>query len=283
MSANLGVVVEAFGKTDIGRVRPHNEDTFSIADLTTDQPHPVSAMARYAVGARGVLVAVSDGMGGAAAGEVASALVVESLRDYLDDECREADILASIKCAVEETNREVWQAASDAGRKGMGATLTAVVIHRALAHIAQVGDSRAYLIRGRRISRITKDQSYVEFLIDAGMITREEAENSPYKNVILQAMGVRPEVQIGLGRLAMRRGDTFLLCSDGLWDKVHDDEMLTIVTGAPSFEEACDRLIALANERGGEDNITVLLASVDGDTLGEAHTGEGVTNSLEKL
>jgi PPM family protein phosphatase len=283
MSATPQVVVEAFGKTDIGRVRPHNEDTFSVADLTTDQPYPVSSMARFAVGARGVLVAVSDGMGGAAAGEVASALVVESLRDYLDDECREADILASIKCAVEETNREVWEAASETGRKGMGATLTAVVIHRALAHIAQVGDSRAYLIRGGRISRITKDQSYVEFLIDAGMITREEAENSPYKNVILQAMGVRPEVQIGLGRLAMRRGDTFLLCSDGLWEKVHDDEMLAIVTGAAGFENACDGLIALANERGGEDNITVLLASVDGSTLGEAHTGEGVTNSLEKL
>jgi PPM family protein phosphatase len=283
MSASNQIVVQAFGRTDVGKVRPHNEDTFAIADLTTDVPHTEQSVARYPVGARGVLVAVSDGMGGAAAGEVASALVVESLRDYLDDECREADILASIKCAVEETNREVWVAASESGHKGMGATLTAVVIHRALAHIAQVGDSRAYLLRNGRISRVTKDQSYVEFLIDAGMITREEAEHSPYKNVILQAMGVRPEVQIGLGRLAMRRGDTFLICSDGLWEKVHDDEMLAVVKGAAGLQAACDRLVALANERGGEDNITVVLATVEGDSLELPHVGEGATGSLEKL
>jgi serine/threonine protein phosphatase PrpC len=229
-----------------------------------------------------VLVAVSDGMGGAAAGEVASALVVESLRDYLDDECREADILASIKCAVEEANKDVWQAASASGRQGMGATLTAVVVHRALAHIAQVGDSRAYLLRGGRISRITKDQSYVEFLIDAGMITREEAEHSPYKHVILQAMGVRPEVQIGLGRIPMRRGDVFLLCSDGLWEKVRDEEMLAIA-GASGLAEACDPLIALAHERGGEDNITVVIAHVDGPTLEPPRVGERATGELERL
>jgi serine/threonine protein phosphatase PrpC len=157
------------------------------------------------------------------------------------------------------------------------------VVHRALAHIAQVGDSRAYLLRGGRISRITKDQSYVEFLIDAGMITREEAEHSPYKNVILQAMGVRPEVQIGLGRIPMRRGDVFLLCTDGLWEKVRDEEMLAIVGEAPGLPDACDRLVALANERGGDDNITVVLASVDGDALPEPRNGEGATGSLEKL
>jgi len=283
MTSNFSVTTQAFGKTDVGRVRPHNEDTFVIADLTTGEYHSGTTTAAFPVGTRGVLVAVSDGMGGAAAGEVASALVVESLRDYLDDECREADILASIKCAVEETNKEVWEAASQSGRKGMGATLTAVVVHRALAHIAQVGDSRAYLIRGGRISRITKDQSYVEFLIDAGMITREEAEHSPYRNVILQAMGVRPEVQIGLGRLSMRRDDTFVVCSDGLWEKMHDDEILALVNESSGLDEACDRLVALANERGGEDNITIVIARVDGEGLKQARGGETATGSLEAL
>jgi PPM family protein phosphatase len=276
------LTVRAAGRTDAGRVRPHNEDAFVIADLTDGKPPAGPGPAEIPVGARGVLLAVSDGMGGAQAGEVASALVVESLRGSLDDTCRESDILASIKCAVEEANRDVWEAASETGRRGMGATLTAVVVHRALAHIASVGDSRLYLVRAGRISRITKDQSYVEVLIDAGVITREEAERSPYKNVILQAMGIRPDVQMGLSRVAMRNGDVFLLCSDGLWEKVSDEEMLAVV-GSESLDGACGRLVALANERGGDDNITVVLGVVSGGGLEAPHPGETATGTLERV
>jgi serine/threonine protein phosphatase PrpC len=165
----------------------------------------------------------------------------------------------------------------------MGATLVAVLIHRALAHIASVGDSRAYLIRNLEIRQLTKDQSYVEALIQAGAITREAAQASPYKNVILQAMGQGPDVTVALGRLAMRRGDVFLLCSDGLSNKVADDEMLRIVLDGPSHEDACARLVALANERGGEDNITVVLAEVSGLALEKPASSERVTSTLEPI
>jgi serine/threonine protein phosphatase PrpC len=165
----------------------------------------------------------------------------------------------------------------------MGATLVAVVIHRALAHFAAVGDSRLYLIRAGEIHQVTKDQSYVEMLIAAGAITREQAEASPYKNVILQAMGQHLDVTVALGRLAMRRGDVFVLCTDGLSNKVSADEMRRVVAEGPSHEAACAKLVALANERGGEDNITVIVAEVAGLGLEKATASETVASTLESV
>src|SRR6185503_14199233 len=137
------------------------------------------------------------------------------------------------------------------------------------AYVACVGDSRVYLVRGGRIRQATKDQSYVESLVDAGVMTREEAERSPYKNIIVQAMGQLPDVRVALGRLALRRGDVFLLCSDGLSGKVSDDEMLYWLKAGPNFHASCIRLIELANQRGGEDNSTVIIAEVASDSLPE--------------
>ena len=278
----IGAMIYAVGQTDRGRVRPANEDAFVIADLSTDvtaaPPGP-----RIEVGRRGVLLAVSDGMGGAEAGEVASALVIESLQEHLDDDCRASDLLEAVKCAVEQANRDVVVAARETGQKGMGATLVAVVVHGTLAHIASVGDSRVYLMRDGEMRQITKDQSYVEMLVEAGMITREEAEHSPYRNVILQAMGHRPEVTAALQRLSMRRGDVFLLCSDGLSNKVADDEMMRIIGEGPSHDRACARLVDLANERGGEDNITIIIAEVAGVDLKLPDASETVTETLESV
>ena len=225
----IAVIVYAVGVTDTGRVRPANEDAFVIADMSVDMETATSRGPRFNVGSRGVLLAVSDGMGGAEAGEVASALALESLREHLDDSCRDSDIIQSVKCAVEAANRDVVVAAHEPSQAGMGATLVAVVVHRALAHIASVGDSRVYLIRDGEIRQLTKDQSYVEVLIGAGVITREQALTSPYRNVILQAMGQRDTVMVALVRLALRLGDVLLLCSDGLSNKVADDEMLRVV------------------------------------------------------
>jgi PPM family protein phosphatase len=188
-----------------------------------------------------------------------------------------------VQCAVEAANRDVVVAAREPGQGGMGATLVAVLVHRALAHIASVGDSRVYLIRDGEIHQLTTDQSYVEVLIGAGMITREEALNSPYRNIILQAMGRRDEVRVALLRLGMRRGDVFLLCSDGLSNKVADDELLRIVGEGPSHEQVCARLVALANERGGEDNITVVLAEVAGLELAKPSSTETITETIEAV
>lgn len=279
--SEIAVIVYAVGVTDAGRVRPANEDAFVIADMSVDTATATSRGPRFNVGNRGILLAVSDGMGGAEAGEVASALTLESLREHLDDSCRESDIMQSVKCAVEAANRDVVVAARDPSQAGMGATLVAVVVHRALAHIASVGDSRAYLIRGSEIRQLTRDQSFVEVLIGQGVISREQAQTSPYRNVILQAMGQREAVTVALVRLALRLGDVLLLCSDGLSNKVADGEMLRVVGDSASHEQACARLVELANARGGEDNITVVIAEVAGMELAKLTSSEAVTETIE--
>jgi PPM family protein phosphatase len=276
------VLLNAYGQTDVGCVRTNNEDALVISDLASASPTLPEREAAFQVGTRGVLLAVSDGMGGAEAGEVASALVVESLRQHLGIE-NTGDLRQSMLKAVEAANRNVWEAAHEVGRKGMGATLVAVVVFRDFAHIASVGDSRAYLIRRHRIRQVTKDQSYVEHLVSHGQMTREEAEVSPYKNVILQAMGQRPNLMVALGHIELRRNDVFLLCSDGLSGKLKDEEMYDIVTGARTFRDAAQRLIDVAKERGGEDNITVVLAHIAGEGVSEPPVGERVTETLKNV
>ncbi len=275
------ILVSAAGATDPGNVRPNNEDSLVIADLSTRRTAGPRSLEEYEVGPQGVLLAVSDGMGGALAGEVASALVVDSIRDILDDPGSEEDIARAIQTAAEQANRVVWDTAQQTNRQGMGATLTAVLVHGPHAHVAQVGDSRAYLLRRTQIRQVTKDQSYVAVLVEAGVLTREQAEVSPYKNSILQAMGTKPSVRVALGRLELRRDDLFLVCSDGLWGKMRDDEMFEIVRQSDGLVEACDRLVALAKERGAEDNVTVVLGEVTGAALPEPR--ETVTKTYQPI
>ncbi|HQR39820.1 MAG TPA: protein phosphatase 2C domain-containing protein [Blastocatellia bacterium] len=281
--APLEVRVQASGQTDVGRVRQHNEDAFVIADLTSGDVGGNSVTVSVTVGERGVLLGVSDGMGGAQAGDVASTLVVDSLRAHLGDGSNWAAIQDSMKIAVEKANHDVWNAAQTEGRRGMGATLTAVLVHRSYAYFASVGDSRAYLIRNGFIRQVTKDQSYVELLVASGAITREQAETSAHRNVILQAMGQKPTISVALGRLELRRGDIFLICSDGLSGKVKELDMLGAALGAPSFAAGCSRLVSLANARGGEDNITVVLARVDGEGLPLALEEETLSKTFEPI
>jgi serine/threonine protein phosphatase PrpC len=279
------ITVSACGLTDMGKVRTNNEDAFLIANLAdagAGAPVP-KQLATFEAGEHAVLLAVSDGMGGADAGEVASALVVESLRQAMTEAGGKGDWDAATKQAVERANREVWSAAKAPGRRGMGATVTAVCLQGDHAHIAEVGDSRAYLLRNARIRQVTRDQSFVQYLVDAGALKPEEAASYPMKNVVLQAMGQSADVQVALGRLELRRGDKLLLCSDGLSGKLKADEMLAKVQQAPSLEAACKALIDLANERGGDDNITVVLARVDGDGLRVPHDQETLTQTFQVL
>lgn len=283
------VMVKAYGQTDPGRVRTNNEDAFIVTRLAeagsvvTSMPEggeaakPVS----FEAGKDAVLLAVSDGMGGANAGEVASALVIESLRAAMmtaGGEWGEAT-----KQAVERANKEVWNAAREPGKKGMGATLTAVCVHGDQAHIAEVGDSRAYLVRNGRIRQVTRDQSFVQLLIDSGALKPEEAEKYPLKNIVLQAMGQNPDVEVALGRLELRRADRLLLCSDGLSNKVSSKEMLEVVEQSTTLDEIGRALIKMANERGGDDNITVVLAEVDGEGLSIPREQETLTQTFQVL
>jgi serine/threonine protein phosphatase PrpC len=267
------------GDTDVGLVRKVNEDALVIADLTGGNLVRQGKIERFDIGQRGVLLAVSDGMGGHQAGEVASALVIQSLRETMSklDGTGNYDVL--IEQATAKANRTVWEAAHHPGRENMGATLTALFIHDQHAHLACVGDSRAYLVRGGKVMQVTRDQSYVQMMIDAGALTPEEAARSRMRNVILQAMGTKPDVQVALGRLQLRNLDCFVVCSDGLSNKVDANELGRIILEAPRLDVACTRLIELAKQRGGDDNITVIVGGVTGD-LPPLTPGERISQTL---
>ena len=261
MPTHLSVVAQ----TDIGLVRELNEDAFVVADLTGGSLMRETRLARFEVGTSGVLLAVSDGLGGHKAGDVASALVVQAMQRALAQHGPDEPPDALLETAAKQANREVWTAAHEPGRERMGATLTALFLRNRTAHIAEVGDSRAYLLRGGELRQVTHDQSYVQLLLDSGIVTREEADENPNRNVILQAMGLSPDVKVALGRLELRQRDCFVLCSDGLWNKMTSEEIRGTILGAPRLDVACARLVALAKDRGGEDNITAIVAGVSGD------------------
>lgn len=275
----MRVSLTVYAQTDAGLVRPSNEDAFVVADLTSGAVMPEKRMTRCEVGERGVLMAVSDGIGGHQAGEVASALVVESLRRELASVEHGESSHARLERAVVQVNREVWQAAQFPGRENMGATLTALFVCGETAFIAEVGDSRAYLLRGGQIAQVTRDQSYVQLLVDSGALSPAQAKTSGLSNVVLQAMGLKPDVSVALGKIDLRQRDCLILCSDGLSNKLVDDELRQIVLTSPRLDVACQRLIDGAKQRGGEDNITAIVAGVSGE-LPPLVSGESIAETF---
>lgn len=268
--------------TDVGRARTHNEDAFAVLDLASGiQLDTVGADRAIDLEDRGVLLALSDGMGGAQAGEVASALVLASLRETLTMGGK-GPMHEQLEEAVERANREVLDAAMTSNRTGMGATLTAIIVRGAQAFIAEVGDSRAYLLRNGRLRQITRDQSLAQLLVDQGVMSAQEARQAPGKNVILQAVGLAEGIRVAIAKLELRREDRFLLCSDGVTNKVTDDELREIMTGSDP-RSACETMIALANDRGGEDNETAIVADITGADLVTTEEFETVTETYSVL
>jgi serine/threonine protein phosphatase PrpC len=270
-----GPYLTSCARTDVGMRRSSNEDAFVLVDLDA----PANAIAcegeRLEIAGKRMLLALSDGMGGAAAGEVASSLALSTLVRELHG-CGSARMDHALEAAVHVANARVLEAASTTEQRGMGATLTAVVIVDNIAWIAEVGDSRAYLLRDRKLHQLTRDQSYVQMLVDIGAMSEEEAKESPRKNVILQAVGTAPELRVALGRLSLRRGDRLLLCSDGLSNELDDSELADLLTrNAPDV--ACEHAIASANQHGGRDNVTAIVAVLDGDALPLAAADEPLT------
>ena len=274
MTSNAARSISVSGYTDVGMERKLNEDALLLADLTNFN---FSLGARINTGhlsERGALLVVADGMGGAAAGEVASELAVMTLRDELAQRANEKPVSLRLKEAVENANRRIWERAQQHPElRGMGTTLTAAIISNGLAYIAQVGDSRAYLLRGKNITQITKDQSLVQEWLDAGMLDVEEAQIHPYRNYLTQSLGVGPAVKVALTEFPIYRNDYLLLCSDGLSNKISPQEMQQALWKSNSTSETCRKLIDEANRRGGEDNITVIVARFDGDALPEGEKG----------
>jgi protein phosphatase len=266
--------IEVFAKTDLGRARDHNEDRFLVADLTRKAASLQADVRQHDVGPRGTLLVVADGMGGAAAGEVASQMAADTIYAHLAktwNEEREATpqrFAYRLKEAVEVANASIHaHAKAHPEVRGMGTTMTAAGVLNDHLYLTQVGDSRAYLIRGGEAHQLTKDQSLMQRLVEAGELTEEEAAHSERRNIILQALGPDPKVKVDLTHQELRRGDVVVLCSDGLSGQVKKDEIAKIVTATPDLAAVCDQLVALANERGGPDNITVVIARFDGDGL----------------
>jgi protein phosphatase len=255
--------LSAYGRTDLGLRRTNNEDGFVIRDLTTETTFEPAAVVEQQVGVRGVLLAVCDGIGGHHAGEVASSLALEVLETemlQLSGACPRPELF---KRAVEAVNRRVWTEASLHPKlSGMGTTLTAAVVCRDRVLVAHVGDSRAYFVRGGRVEQITKDQSIAGQLVASGAMTEEQAQETPFRHVLLQAIGTKEKVEVALDGIDLVPGDTLLLCSDGLSGKVTVADLAgQLVGGDP--KASGDALVALANARGGDDNITVVVARVD--------------------
>jgi protein phosphatase len=268
------VQVSVSGRTDVGRTRDHNEDTFLVADLSTGHTTIEPGVQRHLVGNRGVLLMVADGMGGAAAGELASALAAETIYTHLathwtrEPEPTRERFAFRVRGAVEEANEKIHAyAVEHPDVRGMGTTVTAAGVFGADLYLAQIGDSRAYLVRGGQATQLTKDQSLTQRLVDAGELTEEEAEKSERRNIILQALGPDPEVRVDLTFEPLLRGDVLILCSDGLSGQVHREEFAEHADRVADLEELCGALIDLANTRGGPDNITVVAARFDGEGL----------------
>jgi PPM family protein phosphatase len=277
------VKVSVFASTDVGMQRSGNEDSFLVADLTTGNTGLGPNMSTHSVGERGSLMIVSDGMGGAAAGEIASELAVNTICESLMEKAGSEDISEQLKLATEAANERVWNhSLQNPELAGMGATVTAVLVQGTVANIAQVGDSRAYLIRGERVKQITKDQSLAQMLLDSGAIRPEQIHSVP-QNVIMQALGTQPTVKVAMTTVQLCQNDSLLICSDGLSNKIDPDELRQAIAESEDLMSACHRLIKLANERGGEDNITVVIAQFDGEALLSATESQSITASFRTL
>jgi len=284
------IKIEVFAKTDRGRTRDHNEDRFLVADLTRRAASLQPAVREHEVGERGTLFVVADGMGGAAAGELASEMATDTIYDQMvkmwggEREATPQRFAHRLKEAVEVANGHIHAyAKAHPEVRGMGTTTTAAGVLGDHVYITQVGDSRAYLIRNGVAVQLTKDQSLMQRLVEAGELTEEEAAHSERRNIILQALGPDPKVKVDLTHQEIRRGDVLVLCSDGLSGQVKKEEIAEIAGRASDLAQAGERLIAMANARGGPDNITVVVARFDGDGLRSAAAQEEVGHQIYPL
>ena len=254
-------IAEKAALSDVGRARQSNEDSYLE---------------------RSPLFVVADGMGGARAGEVASAIAVETAGSTEVGESPEQDLAEVAKSA----NREIYRKAQeDSEHAGMGTTFTGALVTGSEIAIGHVGDSRMYRLRDGELERLTQDHSLVEEFVRQGKLTPEEAEVHPQRSIITRALGPEPEVQVDTFTYPGRDGDVYLLCSDGLTGMVSEPDVAEILRSRASLDDAAKRLIEAANENGGRDNITVVLFRLEGDgdsdgdpdTLGGQETQVGVS------
>jgi len=255
------IEIKAYGQSDVGRVRSSNEDAWGVfPDLQ--------------------FFVVADGMGGHAAGEIASRMAVDIMHDFIESSLPSSEVtwpaeidmnlplpVRRLVAAGKLANEKIFQSSRAQSKlSGMGTTMVAVLIDQNTAYIAHVGDSRAYLLRDEKISRLTEDHSLINDYITQGLLKSEEAQQHPLKHVITRALGSSGRVEVDVKPVPLQHGDVILLCSDGLSNLLTDEEMSA--TGFDALQDprsVCERLIDFANLKGGEDNITVIVIVSSGN------------------
>jgi protein phosphatase len=273
------IQVALCARTDVGLVREHNEDAVLIADLDGGEVLEADGAVYELASARGPLMVVCDGMGGSAGGEVASTLAVDIIFEELHggQSTRERDVMARLlRRAVRKANHQVRQRASESRElRGMGTTASVAALAGTTLVVAQVGDSRAYLMRGDKLVQVTRDQSVVSALVSAGKLSETEARFSQQRSMVLQAVGAEEDVAVSLSIVELRSGDRLLLCSDGLHGCVFDGAIAAALRPEDPAE-ACETLIKRSRQAGAPDNVTVVIADFRGQALEPAVDGEEV-------
>jgi serine/threonine protein phosphatase PrpC len=273
----LAISSEAFGVTDVGRKRQHNEDAMLVDN------------------ALGLFI-VADGMGGHAAGEIAAARSVEVVKQHVQTnlkilkdlgrdptQAHRAAAAALIEVAIQRACSEIYKmAAADTSKRGMGTTFVCLALAGGKGVIGHVGDSRVYLIRQGQCHRLTEDHTLVASQLKAGTLTKEQAAVSQYRNVITRAVGIQESVQVDTLIVDAVPGDTFMLCSDGLHGYLADEEVAPMAAAVPA-KDLPAKFITLANERGGKDNITSVVVTVQGDTVGASEEVVEAQSRMEAL
>lgn len=231
----------AYGATNVGKVRKNNEDAFKISN-------------------KDKIYLLADGMGGHLGGEFASSMAVQELEKLLVDVKDKAEI----KEAIEEVNRKIYQKSlEDENLSGMGTTLSLIKILDDHLYFANIGDSRIYCLKGKDLIQLTIDDSYVNYLLEVGAITSDQAKDHPKKNVLLKALGTTDDIEVFVQEVQWEEDDLYLLCSDGLTNMLEEEEIQEIISSNEA-EKAVDLLINQALDRGGKDNITVIVLTIKG-------------------
>jgi PPM family protein phosphatase len=251
MSHKAGVDMKYAGKSHKGMVREKNEDSHNIIDICGGIP---------------VVFIIADGMGGHNSGGLASRLAVKNASEYIKKApemiISNSNIPSAITDIIQATNSSVYESSrQNIENSGMGTTFIIAVAFENKLFIGHVGDSRVYLLRNDDIIKITTDHSYIEELVKIGSLTREEAENHPKKNIITRALGCFDTLEADIFSCDIKKGDSFILCTDGLTNMLSEQEIKGAVLDSKTPEKACDLLINMANQKGGKDNITVIVIS----------------------
>jgi len=261
------LIAEIFGISNVGLIRHDNQDSFLIANLETGDIATTSAPSLVSVHTAPFILIVADGVGGAASGALASSIATETILSELHRWWHKVpkrtpeSVEAALKRGIDIANKAIFQTATTTPEHhGMGTTTTLTLVLDGEAFIAQVGDSRAYLVRKGAAKQLTKDQSFVQRLIDAGRMTAKEAAQSEHRNIILQALGPEEKVVTDFYRVKLESDDILVLCSDGLSNQVSAEEIGRITKGAGRPDDICNALVEEALHTGAPDNVTVVAA-----------------------